>query len=146
MARGTIVRAIDAKGICWIQEDNGPQLFALRSEFQNTNVSFLNIAGARVDFSVKETARGFQARTVEIIIDPAGRNYGTIARLIRSGGGFIEGYGAPDRGIFFPVDELLGDDWPDDLRGTEVSYTVGTDKQGRTMAVAIRTISEQGKA
>jgi cold shock CspA family protein len=141
MARGTIVRAIDAKGICWIQEDNGPQLFALRSEFQNTNVSFLNIAGARVEFSVKETARGFQARTVAIINDHAGRNYGTIARLIPTGGGFIEGYGAPDRGIFFPIAELLGDDWPDDLRGTEVSYSPTTDKQGRLLAVAIRRIA-----
>jgi cold shock CspA family protein len=144
MPRGTIVRALDDKGCCWIQEDNGPEIFANRSKFQNTNISFHDIRGTRVEFSVSETNRGFECRNVQIIDDPAGRDYGTIKRLI-SGGGFIKRQGAPDQRIFFPLSELLGDGWPDDLIGIDVSYTVNTDpKSGRLRAVAIRNISTQG--
>lgn len=145
MQRGTITRAFDDRGFAFILEDNGPEIFANRKDFSNTNVSFRDIAGARVEFSIAETPRGFQARTVTIIDDPAGRNYGTIARLIRSGGGFIEGHGAPDRGLFFSEVELVGD-FPDDLVGVNVSYTTKTDDKGRLMAVAIRNISTQGTA
>lgn len=144
MPRGTIVRAIDERGFCFILEDNGPEMFTNRREFQNTQISFRGIAGARVEFSITETPRGFQARAVRIIDDPAGRNYGTIMRLLPNGGGFIEGHGAPDRGFFFSDAELVGDDWPDDIKGTNVSYTVGTDKRGRVAAVAVRNISAQG--
>jgi cold shock CspA family protein len=145
MPRGTIIRACAERGFCFIQEDNGPEIFALRSEFQNPNISFDDIAGTRVDFSVSATNRGFQARAVTIINDPTGRDYGTIKRLIRNGG-FIEGHGAGDRGVFFPVYELLGDNWPEDLKGINVSYTVNTDPKGRLRAVAIRKFSTQGRA
>jgi cold shock CspA family protein len=138
--RGTIVRARDDKGFCFIREDDGPEVFANRKDFQNTGISFRDIAGTRVDFSAVATPRGFQARTVKIIDDPAGRDYGTIKRLV-SGGGFIKRPGAPDQRIFFSTVNLVGDDWPDDLQGIDVSYTTTTDREGRLTAVAIRKFS-----
>jgi|SRR5579863_6055847 len=139
MPRGTIIRAWDDRGFCFIQEDNGPEIFSNRRYFIETKTSFINIAGARVEFSIMETARGFECRNVQIIDDPAGRDFGTIMRLI-SDGGFIDGPGAPDRGIFFPNRELLGDGWPDDLRGTDVAYTPNVCDKGRLRAVAIRRV------
>jgi cold shock CspA family protein len=143
MPLGTIIRANDERGFCFIQEDKGVEIFASRREFQNTYISFHDIAGARVDFSVSATNRGFEARNVRIINDPAGREYGTIKRLIPRGG-FIEGHGAPDRGIFFAMDQLLGNDWPVDVTGIDVAYTTNTDNKNRLRAVAIRKVSTQG--
>jgi cold shock CspA family protein len=135
MPQGTIIRARDDKGFCFILDDAGAEIFANRNQFADTAISFREIEGTRVDFQVAVTSRGLHAERIVILDDDKGREHGTIDRVVDFGG-FIEPYDR--RGIFFPLREMVGTDWPAELLGTPVSYTVRIDRNGRPEALAVK--------
>lgn len=131
--KGTILNTEDARGFCFILSDGGgPEIFALRKEFENPQVSLHDAAGLRVEFDLGDEGR---AESVKFIDDPAGREFGTIERVIERGA-FIEPFQL--RGIYFHSSQLVGDNWPTNLRGVPVSYTIRQDAKGRPVAAAVR--------
>lgn len=133
--KGTIIRAREDIGILFaLDDDTGREVFIHRTVFPE-KLCFREIAGSRVEYSTVEGAKGLRAESARIIDDGAGRERGVIARLTGYGG-FIEPFNP--RGIYFNVEETVGHDWPADLRGIVVTYTVHHDDIGRPIARAIR--------
>jgi cold shock CspA family protein len=135
MPKGTIIRAREDKGFAFALDDETfREVFLHRVVFPEA-VSFREIAGTRIEYTAEETPKGLRAQSARIIDDGLGRERGTIERLT-SHGGFIEPF--QPRGIYFNVEELVGNDWPADLHGVPVTYTVHGDDIGRPIARAVR--------